>query len=125
MVRFLIDIPIDSNAFLTRRITTMKKTVAFFRIRSYNVYVKNSISLRGGVRFSTGGKVREPRRRLIWCDSKTDSIVWMREEGYDLQLNVDLARYGPGYLLDIRAFSYTALSVAAKPQSADQDYRRE
>ncbi|MCI9047187.1 MAG: hypothetical protein HFG71_07920 [Hungatella sp.] len=49
----------------------------------------------------------------------------MREEGYDLQLNVDLARYGPGYLLDIRAFSYTALPVAAKPQSADQDYRRE
>ena len=80
MVRFLIDIPMDSNAFLTRRITTMKKTVAFFRIRSYNVYVKNSISLRGGVRFSTGGKVREPRRRLIWCDSKTDSIVWMKEE---------------------------------------------
>ena len=114
----------DSNAFLTRHITTMKKTVAFFRIRSYNVYVKNSISLRGGVRFSTGGKVREPRRRLIWCDSKTDSIVWMREEGYDLQLNVDLAWYGPGYLLDIRAFYYTALPFAAKPQSADQDYRR-
>ena len=30
--------------------------------------------------FPTGGIVRDPHKRLIWCDSRTDSIVWMREE---------------------------------------------
>ncbi len=32
------------------------------------------------MRVPTGGKVREPRKRPIRCDSGTDSIVWMREE---------------------------------------------
>ncbi len=35
-------------------------------------------SLRGRVRFPTGGKVRE--RKLNRCDSYTDSRVWMEEE---------------------------------------------
>ena len=39
-----------------------------------------NIVLRGGVRFPTGGIVRDLLKQLIWCDSKTDSIVWMREE---------------------------------------------
>ena len=30
------------------------------------------------MQFPIGGKVRE--RKLIWCKSKTDSIVWMEEE---------------------------------------------
>ena len=32
------------------------------------------------MKFPTGGIVRDPRKWLIWCNSKTDSIVWMREE---------------------------------------------
>ncbi len=36
--------------------------------------------LRGRVKFPIGGKVRERLRMQIWCDSKTDSIVWMKEE---------------------------------------------
>ena len=36
--------------------------------------------LRGRAQFPTGGKVREPLRRPIRCNSETDSIVWMREE---------------------------------------------
>jgi hypothetical protein len=31
------------------------------------------------VKFPIGGKVREPSGR-IWCNSKTDSIVWMGED---------------------------------------------
>ncbi len=49
--------------------------------------------LRGRVKFPTGGIVRDPHvtecqfleklrcKRLIWRNSKTDSKVWMREEG--------------------------------------------
>ena len=40
------------------------------------------------MQFPTGGIVRDPlsiRYRLIWCDSKTDSIVWMREENMAAQ----------------------------------------
>ena len=36
------------------------------------------------MQFPTGGIVRDPlmpkAKWLIWCDSITDSIVWMREE---------------------------------------------
>lgn len=33
------------------------------------------------MKFPIGGKVRERKIRMIWCDSKTDSIVWMKEGG--------------------------------------------
>ncbi len=65
----------------------LKKQLHFYR-PSRIISCENRISLRGGVRFSTGGKVREPRMRLIWRNSKTDSIVWMREEGYDVHEDV-------------------------------------
>ena len=44
------------------------------------------ICLRGGVRFPTGGIVRERRepQRMNRCDSGTDSIVWMREGVYGI-----------------------------------------
>lgn len=46
-----------------------------------NAYIINT-KLRGGVKFPTGGIVREqPSWLLIWCNSKTDSIVWMGEDG--------------------------------------------
>jgi hypothetical protein len=32
------------------------------------------------VKFPTGGKVHEPQLWLTWCNSKTDSKVWMGEE---------------------------------------------
>ena len=38
------------------------------------------------MKLPTGGIVREPRKRLIRCDSGTDSIVWMREEIVRLKL---------------------------------------
>jgi len=38
------------------------------------------MSLRGRVKFPTGGKVRERLRLQNWCDSNTDSIVWMKED---------------------------------------------
>lgn len=56
-----------------------KKQLHFYRPGRI-ISCENRISLRGGVRFSTGGKVREPHMRLIWRNSKTDSIVWMKEE---------------------------------------------
>lgn len=45
------------------------------------MHVKINNVLQGWVQFPTGGekKVREPFW-LIWCESKTDSTVWMREE---------------------------------------------
>ena len=38
--------------------------------------------LQGKVKLLTGGKVRERVRKApqTWCDSMTDSTVWMREE---------------------------------------------
>ncbi|KIO97698.1 hypothetical protein QP38_0387 [Levilactobacillus brevis] len=30
--------------------------------------------------FPTGGKVRDPRERLIRCNSETDSKVWYAED---------------------------------------------
>ncbi len=33
------------------------------------------------MKFPIGGIVRERKIRMIWCDSKTDSIVWMKEGG--------------------------------------------
>ena len=36
--------------------------------------------LQGRVKFPTGGKVREPLRRMNRCDSDTDSTVWMKED---------------------------------------------
>ena len=46
---------------------------------------KNRKILRGRVQVPTGGKVRDlpGNRWLNWCDSGTDSIVWMREESFD------------------------------------------
>ena len=38
------------------------------------------IGLQGRVRSPTGGIVRE-RMALIRCNSETDSIVWMEEDG--------------------------------------------
>ena len=32
------------------------------------------------MKFPTGGKVRERLRMLNWCNSNTDSTVWMKEE---------------------------------------------
>ena len=32
------------------------------------------------MQFPTGGKAREPKG-MIWCNSKADSIVWMKEVG--------------------------------------------
>lgn len=32
------------------------------------------------MQFPTGGIVRERRVRMIWCNSKTDRIVWMKED---------------------------------------------
>jgi hypothetical protein len=46
----------------------------------YNTAYINKEILRGRVKSPTGGTVRDPLRRLIWCDSITDSKVWMREE---------------------------------------------
>lgn len=48
-----------------------------------NVFIKvytkvNLIDLQGRVRVPTGGKARE--RKQIWCNSKADSIVWMKED---------------------------------------------
>lgn len=43
--------------------------------------VKIVLILQGRVKFPIGGIVREPRSGRIWCDSKTDSIVWMEEDG--------------------------------------------
>ena len=56
--------------------------------------------LRGRVRFPTGGIVRDPLRRLIWWNFRTDSIVWMREEHAIFTIR---AHY-PGYI--IRGFLY-------------------
>ena len=36
--------------------------------------------LQGGVKFPTGGKVRERGERMNRCDSGTDSTVWMEED---------------------------------------------
>ena len=36
------------------------------------------------MKFPIGGIVREPRSGRIWCDSKTDSIVWMEEDTMEL-----------------------------------------
>ena len=33
------------------------------------------------MKFPIGGIVREPHCGRIWCNSKTDSIVWMEEDG--------------------------------------------
>ena len=38
------------------------------------------VHLQGRVQFPTGGKVRDPRERLIRCNSETDSIVWYAED---------------------------------------------
>ena len=38
------------------------------------------VVLQGGVRFPTGGKVRDLHLQLNRCDSDTNSIVWMKEE---------------------------------------------
>ena len=54
----------------------------------------NKEILRGRVRFPTGGIVRDPLRRLIWCDSITDSKVWMREEKrFEAVKNKQLLRF--------------------------------
>jgi hypothetical protein len=37
--------------------------------------------LQGRVKFPTGGKVRERRKLQNWCNSSTDSKVWMKEDG--------------------------------------------
>ena len=41
--------------------------------------MKSKQDLQGRVKFPIGGKVREPKG-MIWCNSKTDSIVWMEED---------------------------------------------
>ena len=44
------------------------------------VQLNNHDVFRGRVKFPTGGIVRDPLRRLIRCDSGTNSIVWMEEQ---------------------------------------------
>ena len=58
-----------------------KKGLVFFLTWVYDKCV-NYIRqyLQGRVKFPIGGIVREPRSGRIWCDSKTDSIVWMEED---------------------------------------------
>lgn len=58
------------------------KGIAYWDRRSYNRRELKEI-LRGRVQIPTGGIVRDPlpqRHRLNWCNSSTDSKVWMREE---------------------------------------------
>ena len=48
------------------------------------IYINVIQYLQGRVKFPIGGIVRErkaqERKLVIWCDSKTDSIVWMEED---------------------------------------------
>ena len=67
----------------------MNKKLEFCAALRYNIAEKKKEFLRGRVQFPTGGIVRDLlctiTQRLIWCNSKTDSIVWMREEICDIQ----------------------------------------
>ncbi len=57
-------------------------------MQAYNSYKHlNKGCLQGRVKFPIGGIVRERIAQdlalvqvRIWCDSKTDSIVWMKED---------------------------------------------
>ena len=40
------------------------------------------VCLQGRVKFPTGGKVREQLTLQNWCNSSTDSKVWMEEDGF-------------------------------------------
>ena len=51
-------------------------TSCIFRKKVYSEIVV----LQGGVRFPTGGKVRDLHLQPSRCDSDTNSIVWMKEE---------------------------------------------
>ncbi len=70
-----------------------KKALEISMIKSY--IKERKYSLRGRVKFPTDGdsdvaqKVREPRKRLIRCESGTDSKVWMGEEAEQIVICTD------------------------------------
>jgi hypothetical protein len=47
--------------------------------------------LQGRVKFPTGGKVRERFLRMNWCNSNTDSKVWMKEDVLILLMIIHLS----------------------------------
>jgi len=51
-------------------------SACIFSRKEYSILVV----LQGGVRFPTGGTVRDLRLQLSRCNSDTNSIVWMKEE---------------------------------------------
>ena len=55
-----------------------EKILEIYKKERYNN--KEFKILQGEVKFLTGGKVRDPRKRLTRCDSGTNSTVWMKED---------------------------------------------
>ena len=78
----------------------LKKVKEYNRVKILKIYLFNHLkwfiiiyrecsNLQGEVQFLTGGTARERRDELlIWCDSRADSIVWMREDVFFLY-NID------------------------------------